>query len=334
MPPANERLHAHKLRRIALDVEFGLVVNLKLVAVQSALQVVEQTLLKQLLLSHLFVKDNDVLLKVTARHAAGGTRHVEHLHGLQLRLRKQHAHANANACVWRHFLQLVLETVVNAMIIVHMSAEEVESIRTKAPAYAIVLLCNNAQFVTERLEHPVSKVPSVNGIDRMELLDVEHHGIHGHVGLLLTHSVGVLEEVVPVVQPRKGIRLRCRNELLRKLFRPLAAQQEQRNNEYYGKDDCQHNTHVVGNEVREGPLGILCDVVRQRRVNRGVGNLVHDLCQYGIQIRVPLFHRKARVQAHGRWNGCKSQSLALPRYVVVAIATNEHAVCHVICHCV
>ena len=95
MVPADKRLRADQPRLFFSDIIFGLIVHFKLIAVQSAAQIIEQTLIEQFALTYLIVEHDQMLLKVAARDIARGARHIKHLYGFQIGLPWHHAHAQA-----------------------------------------------------------------------------------------------------------------------------------------------------------------------------------------------------------------------------------------------
>ena len=158
----------------------------------------------------------------------------------------------------------------------------------------------------------VAEGPSVQGVHGMELLDVDHDGVHGRLRVLPEHAVGILEEIIPVVQPCQLVGLRGGDQGLRPFLRPDAPEQQGQDQKHHRSDHGGKQALVVPDHVGQGFRGVLRDVVGKRRVDGGIGDQADDLCHDGIQLRLPGAHRKAEIQVLPGGEGAKVILLADP----------------------
>ena len=126
-----------------------------------------------------------------------------------------------------------------------MPAIDVEPIRSKPARNSPELLRNGLHLASNNTKHLISKGPSVERVDQMKMFDVQHNGIHRHVVLFAVHAVGILKEIVPVVQAGQRVDLCGGDQCLRFFLRPHAAQHQQCDDKDQRGNSGQHNGHII-----------------------------------------------------------------------------------------
>ena len=99
----------------------------------------------------------------------------------------------------------------------------VKPVCSEPARYSSVLLHESFDAVSEYAQDPVAKLPPVYLIDQMEVIDVQHDGIHRHIRLFRMHTIGILEKVIPVIQPCQLIGLSRTDQLLSLFLSPHAS---------------------------------------------------------------------------------------------------------------
>ena len=245
MLPADQRLGAGQARRVALDVVLRLVVDLELPFLHGGAQIVQQTLVAQFAQAHLLVVDHQGVLVVPAHHVAGRPRPVEERDRLHLRLPGHDAHADVDVDTGGDAVGPRLEAVQKRAVIRLGQAEDVEAVSLVAAGDALGLSEHGGDLAADAAQHLVAEVAPVHGVDRVELLDVQHDGVHVHLRMVLEHPVAVFHEEVAVVKPGEAVALRGGDQL------PALAQLDDAADA--GEDDLGH-VEGLGNEVRGAQL--------------------------------------------------------------------------------
>ena len=324
--PAHQSLRAHQLRRFGLDVVFRLVIDFKFIVIQRALQVVQESLLIDLPLSRLLIEYNQMLLKMPPRHAARCAGPVEKLPGLGLFLPGHHAHPEPDAGIPGRFVQPSLKTVIDLLIVVRMPAIDIEPVRLESSRDSPVFLRDLADLASKGAQHPVAELSPAQCIDGMELFDVQHDGIHRGVGMLPVHPVGILEEILPVVQPSQVICLCRLNQLLCLFLRPHALDHQGKDQQNESAGHKHHSGQVFRDEIIEGEPCVFCNVPGQCRRDSGRGHEADRLRENRIQLRLTAFDREGILQPD---SGCvRGQIVAAAhlRNIVVAEVADQDTI--------
>ena len=68
-------------------------------------------------------------------------------------------------------------------------------------------------LIPQMTQNPVPELPSIQGIDRMELLDIDHDGVHFPVTMIPEDPVSILKKETPVIQSGQPVVLGIGNQL-------------------------------------------------------------------------------------------------------------------------
>ena len=119
-----------------------------------------------------------MVLVMPPGHRARRPRPVEELLRLQIVLPGHDAHAQADAGGRRQSVELVLQTVQDSPIVFRMPAVNVETIRSKSARDAAVFVRHCEDLASENAQDVVAELSAVQSVHGMELLDVQHDGVH------------------------------------------------------------------------------------------------------------------------------------------------------------
>ena len=150
-----------------------------------------------------------------------------------------------------------------------MTAVAVKAIRPEAARNPAGFLRDRVQLVPEDAENEIAEVSPVERVDGMKLLDIQHDGVHRHVGVFTIDAIGVLEEIVAVVQAAQAVDLRQGNKLLCPLLRPHAPQQQEDDHQYHNADAGHDAGQIVPYKIAQAELCVLCNIIGKRRVEGG-----------------------------------------------------------------
>ena len=208
--PAHQRLGAGEHRLVGPDVKLGLEVDLEAPVFHGAVEVLQQPVAEQRGLVQLRVVDADGPGLAALDRIGGHPGPVEAALDVQ---RLVHlgidAHAQAHpvrgAVVHGHVRGQLLHQ--RGIILVEGAVQQ-EGVGPLAAAHAAHLAGRVANALADLSQNIVGIVLAVALVEHVELVDVHHHGVHGHLGVALVVQVDVAQEVVDVVQPGQAVALR------------------------------------------------------------------------------------------------------------------------------
>ncbi len=93
-----------------------------------------------------------------------------------------------------------------------MAAVDVKAVCLKSACDTVVLCREVMQPVTQGAQDTVAELTPVQSVDGVELFDVQNERVHRRIGVVVIHTVGVLEEEFAVVQTREVVGLGSRNK--------------------------------------------------------------------------------------------------------------------------
>ena len=209
MIPTHQGLCAGQNGVFGANVEFWLEVHHKAVAFQGRLEVLQQALPKQLRLMHLRVVDANCLLITASYSVCGNLCVVKAAVDLErLVYLRIHAHAQTDPVLRNLLVHEALRRLVQyALVVFGVGAVDKEYVRFATAAHTADLTGYLTDALSDSGEHAVSILLSVALVQHVEVVDVQHDGIHGHIGVMLVVHPNVAQEVVEVKQVRQAVAL-------------------------------------------------------------------------------------------------------------------------------
>ena len=200
-----------------------------------------------------------------------------------------------------YFVHFFLKPVQQGLIVFQMPAVNVKPVRFHPAGDAPVFFQETLNRFTQATKHVVAKGPAVQLIHNVELLNIQHNGVHIPGGVIFPEPSGIFIEEAPVEQAGHFIILSRGNELLSLgcFFLFFGAKQQQ-TKEYRRKgcDECDHDGQVISHIILKADLFFLLGMGRQGRINRHVRHKISDFVQYGVQLMVIPMHGEGQGHIH------------------------------------
>ena len=200
-----------------------------------------------------------------------------------------------------YFVQFFLKPVQQGLIVFQMPAVNVKPVRFHPAGDAPVFFQETLNRFPQATQHVVAKGPAVQLIHKVELLYIQHNGIHIPGGVIVPEPSGIFIEEAPVEQAGHLIILSRGNELLPLgcFFLFFGAKQQQPK-EYRGNgcDERDHNGQVISHVILKADLLLLMGIGCQRRINRRFRHKISDFVQYGVQLMVIPMHGEGQGHIH------------------------------------
>ena len=184
------------------------------------------------------------------------------------------------------------------MIVFLRFTEDIKPISLKSAADTIGLAEESLDFSAEGFEDLIAKLPAMQFVYHVELLNIHYNGIHLLSRRFPIFSVRVLKEEVPVIQPRQGICLHGRDQLPFRGGFPFGVDDPNKKN---NDDQCdsghnsKHTAHVVSQEIAEGHSLFKERVGSKRRIDQRIRYQTADFIENGVQAVTFLPYRKGQV---------------------------------------
>ena len=172
-----------------------------------------------------------------------------------------------------------------------MQTVDIKTVRLHAACDSLRFSEEDTDLTTDQPQYAVSEIASVHGIDKMELLYVDHNGIHMHLAVIPKQSSGIFEEKVAGIQAGQSVCLGGGNQFLSfyEFQNPVDTRQ----------DDFR-NIKWLGDEVGCSHLKCLqfCALIRSQHNHRDVLQLL--ILLHMLQHLISVHHRHIQIQEQHR----------------------------------
>ena len=162
---------------------------------------------------HLLVVDHQAGLVVAPDHAACSPGTVEQQHRLHALAPGSDAHAQADVGVVGQSVDSVLYPLQQRLAIALLVTVDVETVGFETAGDALGFGQEGPNFIADSRQYPVAELATVQRVDGMKLFDVDDHGVHVPLGVVLVDAIGVLEKEIAVVQLGQRVKLRRLDQL-------------------------------------------------------------------------------------------------------------------------
>ena len=276
MVPSNQSLGTIQARRKDANIEFGLVIDLEFIVFKRTVQIVEKPLLVDLPLVHSFVKNNQALSELSTSPVVGRQRTLKQGNGLESGLPRHHAHAQEDVDLSGELGETENKPFIDLRISILMRTVDEEAIGALTRSNAVSLSDKGFDLVSQRLQNLVAEGKSLELVDQVELIHIEHKGIHRPGRVLPVDAVGVFLEKGVRVQASQRIKLGCLDQLKalgchsgRFHAQPHQVQDQREN----GNQATKNREEIVPHKISERNLVLQIKIPRQGGVSlRGSHN--------------------------------------------------------------
>ena len=189
-----------------------------------------------------------------------------------------------------------------------MPAVNVKPVRFHPAGDAPVFFQETLNRFTQAMQHVVAKGPAVQLIHKVELLNIQHNGVHIPGGVIFPEPSGIFIEEAPVKQAGHLIILCRGNELLPLgCFFLFFGTKQQQTKEYRsnGCDERDHNGQIISHVILKADPLLLMGRSCQGRINRRFRHKMTDFVQYGVQLAVIPLQSEGQLHVFSGGNRCQ-----------------------------
>ena len=153
-----------------------------------------------------------------------------------------------------------------------------------------------------------------------------------HPRIFPEQAVRILEEIIPVIKPGQIVGFRCFDKPLCLPLRVHAPDQEEQDQCHYRQDHTGHKRQIIHDNIRKRQLRILGQITGQGGIYRRLRDHTGHSGKDRIQLRFSVPHCETVVDAETGGVGHQMLFLTLPCDIIIAVAADQNAVRHTVCH--